>query len=138
MKKYMLSHRFSFEAHAKNLWEKASKCSWNTINITKILLDTDGHVLSKFDIYQGKVVPNCFKGHAKSWCPQFFQEKSFASDIRSEIHLVRHNIVSTGQFARPWTPSWAFFMSFEHKRRISILINSSWRLLQHKSSKKLS
>ena len=41
--KFMLCCRFSFEAYAKNIREKATKCSWNT---TEILLDADGHELT--------------------------------------------------------------------------------------------
>ena len=31
--------------------------------------------LPEFDNYQGTVAPNCFKSHANSRCPDFFQEK---------------------------------------------------------------
>ena len=31
--------------------------------------------LPVFDNYQGTVAPNCFKSHANSRCPDFFQEK---------------------------------------------------------------
>ena len=41
MKKFMLDCRFSFEAYAKNVREKATKCSLKT---TEVLLDADGHV----------------------------------------------------------------------------------------------
>ena len=39
----MLGLRFSFEAYAKNVREKATKCPLKT---TKILLDAAGHVLT--------------------------------------------------------------------------------------------
>ena len=55
--------------------------------------------LPKFDIYQGTLAPNCFKNHTNSRCPDFFQ-KNVLSDVRSEIHLVRRNVVSTGQSVR--------------------------------------
>ena len=38
----MLDCRFSFEAYAKNLREKATKC---TLKTAEVLLDADGHVL---------------------------------------------------------------------------------------------
>ena len=56
--------------------------------------------LPKFDIHQGTVAPNCFKNHSISPCPDFFQKKVL-SDVRSEIHIVRYNIVSTEQSVRP-------------------------------------
>ena len=39
----MIGCRFSFEAYAKNIQEKATKCSLKT---TEVLLDADGHVLT--------------------------------------------------------------------------------------------
>ena len=56
--------------------------------------------LPKFNIYQGTVATNCFKSYTNSWYHHFFQEKVL-SDVRSEIHLVWRNIVSTGQYV--WT-----------------------------------
>ena len=47
--------------------------------------------LPKFDIYDSKVAP---KSHTNSWCPDLFRKK-FLSDVRSEINLVRRDIVST-------------------------------------------
>ena len=41
--KFILGCRFSFEAYAKNVKEKATKCSLET---TELLLDADGHVLT--------------------------------------------------------------------------------------------
>ena len=38
----MLGCRFSFKAYAKNVREKAIKCS---LKITEVLLDVDGHVV---------------------------------------------------------------------------------------------
>ena len=52
--------------------------------------------LPEYEIYKGTVAPNCFKSHKNSWCPDFFQ-KNVLPDIRSEIHLIRHNIVSPRQ-----------------------------------------
>ena len=52
--------------------------------------------LPKFDIYQGTRVRNCFKSHKNSWYPHLFQGKVL-SIVRSEIHLVWRNIISTGQ-----------------------------------------
>ena len=39
----MLDCRFSFEAYAKNLREKATKC---TLKTAEVLLDADGHMLT--------------------------------------------------------------------------------------------
>ena len=65
----MLGCRFRFGACAKNVQEKATKCSLKT---TEVLLDADGHVF-----YQGTVAPNCFKSYTNSWCLDFFGKKSF-------------------------------------------------------------
>ena len=54
--------------------------------------------LPKFDIYQGTVAPNSFKRHTNSDV-LFFSKKKALPDPRSEIHLVRRYIVSTGQYA---------------------------------------
>ena len=54
--------------------------------------------LPKFDIYQGAIALNCFKSHTY-FCLNLFQ-KNVLSDVQSEIHLVRRNIVSNGQFDR--------------------------------------
>ena len=54
--------------------------------------------LPKFDIYQGKIALNCLKSHTNSRCPEFSQ--NVLSEVWSEIHFVRRNIVSTGQTAR--------------------------------------
>ena len=43
MKKFMLGCRFSFEAYAKDVREKMTKCSLKT---TEVLLDADGHMLT--------------------------------------------------------------------------------------------
>ena len=40
----MLGWRFSFKAYAKNVREKATKCSSKP---TEVLLDADDHVLTK-------------------------------------------------------------------------------------------
>ena len=47
----------------------------------------------------GTVASNRFKSHRNAWCPYFFS-KNALSDVWSEIHLARHNIVSTGQCVR--------------------------------------
>ena len=52
--------------------------------------------LPKLDIYQGTGAPNFLKSHTNSWCPDFFQKKGL-SGVQSEIHVIRCNIVSTGQ-----------------------------------------
>ena len=56
--------------------------------------------LPKFDIYQGKVAPNFLRATQTLDVLNFFK-KIVLSDVRSEIHLVRYNIVSTGQYLRP-------------------------------------
>ena len=51
--------------------------------------------------------------YKNSWCPHFFQEKVL-SDVRSEIHLVWRNIVSTGQSVWAWNnyiQVWGKYMS---------------------------
>ena len=47
MKKFMLVCRFSFEAYAKNVREKATKCPLKT---TTVLLEAEEISLPKFDI----------------------------------------------------------------------------------------
>ena len=42
MKMFLLGCSFSFEAYAKNVREKATKCSLKT---AEVLLNTDGHAL---------------------------------------------------------------------------------------------
>ena len=59
----MLGCRFRFKAYAKNIKEKARKCSLKT---TEVLLDADEHVLTQFDIYEGAVAPSYFKSHRNS------------------------------------------------------------------------
>ena len=58
-----------------------------------------GMCLLKFDIYPGTIAPNCFQNHKKSWCPDFFP-KNVSPDVRSEIGLVRRNIVSNEHSVR--------------------------------------
>ena len=84
---FILGCKFTFKAYAKNVTEKTTKRSLKTV---------DGHVLCFIFLIVQKA-PNCFKSHTNSCCPDFFQ-KYFLSDLRSEIHLVRRNIVSTGKF----------------------------------------
>ena len=84
----MLGCMFSFEACTKNVQEKATKL----LRFYWMLMDM---FLPKFDIFQDTVAPNCFKSYTNSWWPDFFLKKVL-SDVRSEIHLVRRNIVSTG------------------------------------------
>ena len=55
--------------------------------------------LHKFDNYQGRVAPNCFKSHTDSCCPDFVQ-KNVLSDVRSEIYINRGKTVSNGQSVR--------------------------------------
>ena len=55
--------------------------------------------LPKFGIYQVTVAPNCLKIHTNFRCLDFFEEK-ILSDILSEIHIVRRNIVSIRQSVR--------------------------------------
>ena len=53
--------------------------------------------LHQFDNYQGTVAPNCFNSHTNCSSPDFVVKIVFP-DVRSKIHFVQHNIVSTGQF----------------------------------------
>ena len=66
------------------------------LRLYRMLMDI---CLPKFDIYQGKVAPNCFKSYTNSWFPDFFFQKKL-SDVRFDIHLVWRNTVSTGQSVR--------------------------------------
>ena len=59
----MLGCRFSFEVYAKKVREKAI-FYW-------MLMDM---CLSKFDIHEGIVPPNCFKSNTNSWIPDFFEK----------------------------------------------------------------
>ena len=52
-----------------------------------------------FDIYQSTLAQNCLQSHKNCWFPDFFFLKVLP-DVRSEVHLVRRNIVSTGQTVR--------------------------------------
>ena len=91
----MLGSRFSLEEYAKNVQEKAINSSLKT---TELLLYIDENVRSpKFDIIKlGTVVLNCFKSYENAWCFDLLQ-KNVPFDVRSNIHVVRRNIVSTGQ-----------------------------------------
>ena len=46
--------------------------------------------LTKFDIYDSKVAP---KSYTNSWYPDLFRKKFLS--VRSEIHLVRRDMVCT-------------------------------------------
>ena len=59
----MLGCRFSFSAYLKKVQEKAAKCSLKLLRFYWMLMDM---CLSKFDIYQGTVTPNCFKNYTNS------------------------------------------------------------------------
>ena len=65
--------------------------------------------LPQFDIYQSTVGSNCFESHTNSCCPDLFQKKCL-SDVQSEIHLVRRNIVSTG-FKNIYIQAWYGFFT---------------------------
>ena len=56
-------------------------------------------LLPAFNIYQCRVVPNCFKSHTNTCCPDFFPKKVLP-DTRSKTHPVRCIIISTGQSVR--------------------------------------
>ena len=74
-----------------NVKEKATKWYLKTVRYFWMRMVMS---LPNFDIYQGTGATNCFKSNINSWCPHFFQGK-ILFDVRSEIHLVWHNIVST-------------------------------------------
>ena len=86
----VLGCSFTFEAYAKDVREKATKCSLKSTGVYWMLMDM---CLPMFDLYQGVVAPNCFKSHTNSSCLDFFP-KIVLSDVRSEIHLAWRNIVS--------------------------------------------
>ena len=94
----MLGCGFSFEAFAKSVQEKATKCRalLKLLRFCWMLMDV---CLPKFDIYQGTGAPNCSKSYTSCLCLDFFPKKVLY-DVRSEIHLVRCNIVSTEQYVR--------------------------------------
>ena len=54
--------------------------------------------LPKFDIYQSTVAPNCFK--SQQTLDVLLSFKTVLFDVRTEIHFVRLNIVSTEQSVR--------------------------------------
>ena len=73
--KFMLSCTFSFEAYAKKVGEKATKCSLKT---TEVLLDADGHVLTYVSYLSRYNSSKSFEEPQKTlWCPDFFQKKKF-------------------------------------------------------------
>ena len=74
------------EAYAKNVREKATKCSLKVIEVLSwTLVDM---CLSKFYIDHGTVAP---KSHADSWCCHFFAKKVLC-DVPSKNNLLRRNI----------------------------------------------
>ena len=69
----MFACRFIFEAYAKNVREKTTKCSyWCSVGCWWTCW-----CLPEFDAYQGAAAPSYFKSHTYSWCPYFFQKKVF-------------------------------------------------------------
>ena len=56
--------------------------------------------LPRFDSYQATVASNYFKSHANPRFPIIFSKKELFSDVQSEIHIARRNIVSAGQSVR--------------------------------------
>ena len=85
----MFKFRLSFEAYTKNIREKAAKCSLKT---TEVLLDAMNVCLTKFDIYHRLKQAQTLDVH--------FLMSKFFSNVQFEIHLVRRNIISTGQSVR--------------------------------------
>ena len=65
---FMLGCSFTFEAYAKDVREKATKCSLKSTGVYWMLMDM---CLPMFDLYQGMVARNCFKSHTTSWCLDF-------------------------------------------------------------------
>ena len=67
--KIILGCRFSSEAYAKNVREKATivlfKNYWGSVHM----------FLSKFHINRGTIAPSCFKSHTNYWYFVFFQKK---------------------------------------------------------------
>ena len=57
--------------------------------------------MHNFNIYLVIVAQNCFKCHTDPGCPDSFQKKVL-SEVWSEIHFVRRNMISTWQSAWPW------------------------------------
>ena len=80
---------------------------------------------------QDTVAPNCFKSYTNSWWPNLFQE-NVLSDFRFEIHLVRRNIISTGQSVRAlksilfrlvmfWFPEIILKIQYQWQRRLVLV-----------------
>ena len=86
MKKFMLGCRVSFEAYAKSVREKVTKCSLKTaevlLDIGCILMDM---CLPKFNICQSTVAPE--SQSIITLDVVIFFRKKHLSDVRSEIHL---------------------------------------------------
>ena len=105
--KIILGCRFSFEAYAKNVREKATivlfRNYWGSVHM----------FLSKFHINPGTIAPSCFKSHTNSWYFVFFSKKSLP-DVRSEIHLGRRDVISTRQsvraFLKKYIQAWYVFV----------------------------
>ena len=91
----MFACRFIFEAYAK---KRKREANWMLLKMFCLIL-MDMYFLPEFDAYQGPIAPSYFKSHANSWYSYFFQKKGLF-DVRSEIHLVRRNIGSTGKSVR--------------------------------------
>ena len=54
----------------------------------------------KFDIYQSTIAPNYLRVTKTLDTPISSKKKNVLSDVRSEIHLARCNIIFTGQSVR--------------------------------------
>ena len=78
----MLGCRFSFEVYAKNVQEKANKCSLKT---TEVLLNADGQFLRATQTLHVLF---------------FLFSKKNLSRAGSELHRVRRNIVSAEESVR--------------------------------------
>ena len=90
MKKFMLGCRFTFEAHAKTVIGKVTKCSLKPAD--------DMMTCAYLWLIFIKTSLKLFQEPQKLLISWFFFK--ILSDVRSEIHLVRLNIVSTGQAVR--------------------------------------
>ena len=91
MKKFKLGCRFSFEVYANIFRQKATKCSLKNV---EVLLDAVRHVLSLI-FFRVQYLQIVLRTTKTLDALTFFKKR--LSDVRSEIHLVRRNIASTGQ-----------------------------------------
>ena len=58
-----------------------------SLKTTEALLDADGHVLTKFDIYRATVPPNCFRATCKAYAKKV-REKATKCSLKTAEALL--------------------------------------------------